>query len=1050
MGILCRSAIQIQSRSHRLMLRIWFVMSSHHGSGTRRGSTDRAGTHTAQQTAVGPQKDSSVAKPLNFQQLILRLHQFWSERGCLIWQPYSEKVGAGTMNPATVIQVLGPEPWSVAYAEPSYRPDDGRFGENPNRMQMHTQYQVILKPDPGNPQEIYLDSLRAIGIDVDQHDIRFVEDNWESPALGAWGLGWEVWLDGMEITQFTYFQQAASQVLDMPAVEITYGLERIAIFLQGVRKVWDLQWNDEMTYGEVLLQPEIDHCKYDFEVANVDRLHKMYELFEAEARSCLEAGLVVPAHDAVLRCSHTFNVLDARGAIGVTERAAYFGKMRDLAKQVGQVYVGQREAKGFPLLAKLPPAEAPALQPLPEIREAAAFVFELGVEELPPDDLQSALEQWRTLLPKQLEELRLDYTDLKVDGTPRRLVVQIGQLAARQPDREVELKGPPSQRAYDEAGNLTQVGLGFAKSQGLEPSQLQVRTEGNKSYLVAHKLEAGQSAAQLLSEAIPRWISALRFRKTMRWDRSGAAFSRPVRWLLCLHGSQVIPCVWGHLHSDRQSRAPRPLDSALASLAAAQDYAALLQGWGVLLDREVRKAQVAQRVQEIAATIGGTIPDEPALLDEVTDLIEVPVAVLGAFEEERLSLPAPVLTTVMKKHQRYFPVLNSDGKLMPNFVTVSNGQRGDLSLVRRGNEDVLRARYADAQFFVADDMGQPLESYLPRLATLTFQEKLGSMLDKSQRIEKLVPLAAAALGIPQDLTERAVQAAHLCKADLVTSMVVEMTSLQGVLGEFYALQSGLSAEVALALREHYLPRYAGDSTPGGTLGRLVGLCDRLDSLAGLFSIGLKPTGSADPYGLRRTALGLVALLVEGEHSLDLRPLLEEALKLQPIACDLDKVRQEVLHFVGDRMLIWLKEKGLRHDVVEAAVSARSHDPYGAWQSATAFQQAVQRSDWAAVLQSYSRCGRIVKDLKPLALQPERYSEAAVASLFQAVSAVKPGHAPDALVAAMVQLQPTIDQFFDKVMVNDPDESVRAARQALVQKVVSLADGIADLSRLEGY
>ncbi|MBT9585892.1 glycine--tRNA ligase subunit beta [bacterium] len=992
-----------------------------------------------------------MAKPLNFQQLILRLHQFWAERGCLIWQPYSEKVGAGTMNPATVISVLGPEPWSVAYAEPSYRPDDGRFGENPNRMQMHTQYQVILKPDPGNPQEIYLDSLRAIGIDVDQHDIRFVEDNWESPALGAWGLGWEVWLDGMEITQFTYFQQAASQVLDMPAVEITYGLERIAIFLQGVRKVWDLHWNDDMTYGEVLLQPEIDHCKYDFEVANVERLHKLYELFEEEARSCLAADLVVPAHDAVLRCSHTFNVLDARGAIGVTERAAYFAKMRDMAKQVGQTYVAQREAKGFPLLAKLPAAQVPVLAALPEVKEAAAFVFELGVEELPPDELQSALEQWRTLLPKQLDELRLEYSDLRVDGTPRRLVVRIGKLAAGQADREVELKGPPAQRAYDEAGNLTQVGLGFAKSQGLDPAQLQVRTEGNKSYLVAQKLEAGQGAAQLLSEAVPRWISALRFRKTMRWDRSGAAFSRPVRWLLCLHGSQVIPCVWGHLHSGRQSRAPRPLDSVLAEISNAQDYSALLESWGVLLERDGRKARVAQLVQQTAATIGGQVPDEPDLLDEVTDLIEVPVPVLGAFEEERLSLPAPVLTTVMKKHQRYFPVLNAQGQLMPNFITVSNGQRGDLSLVRRGNEDVLRARYADAQFFVADDLQQPLESYLPRLATLTFQEKLGSMLDKSQRVEKLVTVAGPQLGVTAEQLVLAGQAARLCKADLVTSMVIEMTSLQGVLGEIYAVRGGTAPEVALALREHYLPRHAGDATPGGSLGRLVGLCDRIDSLAGLFSIGLKPTGSADPYGLRRTALGLVALLVEGELSLDLRPLLQEALSLQPIPCDADKVLREILHFVADRLLIWLKDKGLRHDVVEAAVSVRSHDPFGAWQSANALQQGVQEANWASLLDGYSRCAKILpKDLPVQPLRPDLYREPAVQALHRAIEGLQSGQDAAVLVQHLGHLQPIIDKFFLDVMVNDSDEVIRSARQALMQRVAGLAQGIADLSRLEGY
>jgi len=991
-----------------------------------------------------------VAKPLNFQQLILRLHQFWSERGCLIWQPYSEKVGAGTMNPATVISVLGPEPWNVGYAEPSYRPDDGRFGENPNRMQMHTQYQVILKPDPGNPQEIYLDSLRAIGIDVDQHDIRFVEDNWESPALGAWGLGWEVWLDGMEITQFTYFQQAASQVLDMPAVEITYGLERIAIFLQGVRKVWDLNYNDELTYGEVLLQPEIDHCKYDFEVADVERLHKLYELFEAEARSCLAAGLVVPAHDAVLRCSHTFNVLDSRGAIGVTERAAYFAKMREMAKQVGQVYLAQREAKGFPLLSKLPPLQCPSLNPLPEARQDAPFVLEVGVEELPPDELQSALEQWRSLIPKQLEEMRLEFSGLSVEGTPRRLVIQVDKLAGGQLDREVELKGPPANRAYDESGQLTQIGLGFAKAQGLEASQLSVKTEGNKSYLVAQKKEAGQSAAQLLSEAIPRWISALRFRKTMRWDRSGAAFSRPVRWLFCLHGDQVIPCIWGHLHSDRVSRAPRPLDSAPASINNATEYPGQLQQWGVILSRSQRKEKVAQLVAETAASIGGRVPDEPDLLDEVTDLVEVPVPVLGTFEEERLSLPAPVLTTVMKKHQRYFPVLDSQGQLKPNFITISNGQRGDLSLVRRGNEDVLRARYADAQFFVVDDCQQPLPAYLPRLATLTFQEKLGSMLDKSQRIEKLVQAAGADLGLAPDRVELACQAARLCKADLVTSMVVEITSLQGILGEIYALKSGLNVEVAQALREHYLPRSAGDATPSGDLGRAVGLCDRLDSLAGLFALGLKPTGSADPYGLRRTALGLVALLVEGRLSLDLRPLLQRALELQPITGDSQKVQAEILHFVADRLLIWLKDKGFRHDAVEAAVSAQGHNPYGAWQSAQNLSEAVGRPDWAGLLQAYSRCGRITKGLDAMPLVPALYTEPAVAPLYEGLKGLAPVRDVSGLVLALVQLQPAIEKFFDGALVNDPDTAVRQARQALVQAVVNLADGIADFSKLEGY
>src|SRR5688572_27637034 len=287
--------------------------------------------------------------PLNFQQVILTLQRFWADRGAILWQPYYTQVGAGTMNPATFLRVLGPEPWHVAYVEPSIRPDDGRYGENPNRLQQHYQYQVILKPDPGNPQEIYLESLEALGIDPRQHDIRFVEDNWESPALGAWGLGWEVWLDGQEITQFTYFQQAGGLPCDPVSVEITYGLERIAIALQNVNSFRDLQWNDSVKYGDVNLQGEQEHSKYYFEAADVERLRQMYALYEAEAAAALKANLVLPAYDYVLKCSHTFNVLDARGAIGVTERAGSFARMRDLARKVAEAYLEQRQRLEYPL-----------------------------------------------------------------------------------------------------------------------------------------------------------------------------------------------------------------------------------------------------------------------------------------------------------------------------------------------------------------------------------------------------------------------------------------------------------------------------------------------------------------------------------------------------------------------------------------------------------------------------------------------------------------------------------------------------------------------------
>ncbi|RIK40693.1 MAG: glycine--tRNA ligase subunit alpha, partial [Chloroflexi bacterium] len=275
-----------------------------------------------------------MAKPPSMQEVIRRLNDYWSARGCTIWQPYSEKVGAGTMNPATVLRVLGPEPWNVAYVEPSYRADDGRYAENPNRMQMHNQYQVILKPDPGNPQELYLGSLEAIGLDRTRHDIRFVEDNWESPALGAWGLGWEVWLDGQEITQFTYFQQAGSLPLDPVSVEITYGLDRITMYLQNKTQVWDIDVDGVHTFAEVYKDAEVENCVYNYEIADVERLKLLFDLYHAEADACIKRGLINPAYDYILRQSQTFNLLDARGAIGVTERAKFFGAMRTQSRAV--------------------------------------------------------------------------------------------------------------------------------------------------------------------------------------------------------------------------------------------------------------------------------------------------------------------------------------------------------------------------------------------------------------------------------------------------------------------------------------------------------------------------------------------------------------------------------------------------------------------------------------------------------------------------------------------------------------------------------------------
>ncbi len=423
----------------------------------------------------------------SFQEIILKLQDFWASHGCLITQPYYTQVGAGTMNPATFLRVLGPEPWNVAYVEPSVRPDDGRYGENPNRFQKHTQFQVILKPDPGNPQELYLESLKALGIDPRHHDIRFVEDNWEQPAIAAWGLGWEVWLDGQEITQFTYFQQMGGVALNPISVEITYGLERILIALNNAKAIWDEEWGAGVTYGEIIRREEFEHSKYYYEVADVQRARQMYEIFSAEADACLAQGLLVPAHDYVLKSSHTFNILDARGAISVAERQAFFRRMRELARRVAQGYEEQRKELEYPLLKVESSKVGKVSRTVPQLvnLQPANFLIEIGVEELPANDVDVARDQLVTRVPALLDELRLGHGLIRVFSTPRRIVVSIDDLAPNQSDREDLVKGPPADKAFDKDGIALSAAMGFAKKNGVDTKDLQVREEGGGKYVYA-------------------------------------------------------------------------------------------------------------------------------------------------------------------------------------------------------------------------------------------------------------------------------------------------------------------------------------------------------------------------------------------------------------------------------------------------------------------------------------------------------------------------------------------------------------------------------------
>ena len=996
-------------------------------------------------------------KALDFQSIIMKLQEFWAERDCLIWQPYYSQVGAGTMNPATFLRVLGPEPWDVAYVEPSIRPDDGRYGDNPNRLQQFYQFQVILKPDPGNPQEIYLDSLQALGIDPAEHDIRFVEDNWQQPAIGAWGLGWEVWLDGQEITQFTYFQQCGGLDLDPVSVEITYGLERIAMVLQGVRHFADIRWSPERTYGDVNLMGEHEHSAYYFDVADVERMRKLYDMYEKEANIAIDNGLVLPAHDYVLKTSHTFNILDTRGAVGVTERQALFGRTRELARRVAEAYVAQRQQAEFPWLTdEKPTAEVKTVETAQEITaKTAPFLFEIGTEELPPGDMTGALSQLEAAVPALLDDLRLEHGAIKVMGTPRRLVVSVEDLQTRQDDQVVEVKGPPADRAFDADGNPTRAAEGFARGKGLDVSDLVVEEVDGGKYVVARMEEKGQTALSVLSTVLPELIAKIRFTKSMRWNESGVAFSRPIRWFLAMLDGVVVPFSFAGYQSGRQTRGLRFEQPERFDVASPEDYFKQLEAQGIILDTQERKQVIKTQAEALAAEVGGHIPDDPALLDQVTFLVERPTAFRGEFDTAYLDvLPPEALISVMKKHQRYFVIVDDDGKLMPYFIGVRNGGKDHLDIVTDGNEQVILARFADARFFVEKDLKKPLAAFVPDLSTLTFQTKLGSFLDKTQRITALVKVLNGLMEISEDDAKTALRAAELCKADLATEMVVEMTSLQGVMGRYYALHSGESQAVADAIFEHYLPRSASDGSPKSKPGLVVGLADRLDSLLGLFSAGLAPTGTKDPFALRRAALGICQNLIEWQAHFDLRLVLAEAARTLPEKAT-PEVQQECLEFITGRLRGMLLDLGFNYDVVDAVLATQGYDPFGALVAVRQLADWVAREDWPEILPAFSRCVRITRDLEEVYPVDETLFEVeSEGALWTAIKLAEAAKANDLTVepflTAFLPMVPVINRFFDEVLVMAEDEAVRRNRLGLLQRVAALSVDIADLSGLEGF
>lgn len=710
------------------------------------------------------------------------------------------------------------------------------------------------------------------------------------------------------------------------------------------------------------------------------------------------------------------------------------------------------------------------------------LLFEIGTEEIPAKFMPGILKQLKELAAAKMQELRIPFEDITVYGTPRRMAFIAGGVAETQADVVVEAKGPSVKIAYV-SGAPSKAAQGFARGQGVDVKDLVVRD----NYVYAVKHLAGQPVVELLPGLLMDILTSLSFPKTMRWADYEFRFVRPIRWMVALFGDQIIPVEicgvksgkfsMGHrfmqqslkaaaesqgLLSAALSKVGNKVYSALAGvkgaveIPSAGDYKKVMYDNFVMVDQDERRALILQQIKDLAAQNGGEAEINEDLLEEVNYLVEWPTALCGKFEEKFLSLPKECIITPMREHQRYFPVLDEDGNLLNKFITVRNGGSEHLDIVTHGNERVLRARLSDAEFFFNEDRAVKLEDRLEKLKTVSFQEGLGNMYDKSERLVKMAEMLRFAINTPVD-EEELRRCALLCKTDLVTGMVIEFTELQGVMGREYALLDGEKPEVATGIFEHYLPRFAGDALPATTIGRIVGIGDKLDNICATFSRGLAPTGSQDPYALRRQALGVINILLDANYHISLAKIIAGTLYLLDIKPEeTGKLVPQIMEFFKQRLRNLLMDQGIRYDVIDAVFAdKRNDDMVDLAVRCKALADYVEAGNAEPLVQVSVRVSNLCKKIeKEVAISGALFKDESENKLHEVVAAVSKEIIPEivlydyaAVLKAGEKVIEPVNTFFDNVMVMDEDENVKNNRLAMLEEVRGIVNAVGDLSLL---
>lgn len=688
-------------------------------------------------------------------------------------------------------------------------------------------------------------------------------------------------------------------------------------------------------------------------------------------------------------------------------------------------------------------------------------LIELGTEELPPKNLKSLSEDFAKLVSQALNEAGLPAASLEVYATPRRLAILMRDMPTQQADQVVEKRGPALQAAFDKEGNPSKAAQGFARGCGVEVADLLQRETDKGTWLYFEKNEAGLNLAQILPEIVATAINKLPIAKRMRWGDQSVEFVRPVKWLVMMIGSTVVEGAVLGVRSGNQSQGHRFHAPGHITLSKASDYVARLANEGkVVASFDERKKIIREQIEQSAASLGGVARIEEALLNEVTGLVEFPVAVCGTFDAEFLSIPVEALVMTMQDNQKYFALFDRQGALLPNFITISNIDSKQPEMVAKGNERVIRPRFADARFFFDQDQKQPLSQRSAQLDKVVFQNKLGSIGDKSRRMAKLAVTIATQIGADEAQVERAAQ---LCKCDLMTEMVGEFPKLQGLMGRYYAEFDQEPKAVSDAIEQHYWPKFSGDQLPSNDVAQCIALADRLDSLVGIFCIGQKPSGVKDPFALRRAALSVVRILIEKELPLNLMQLINKACEALADKFDAGSVANDVSDYIFDRLRAYYQEQGIGFDIVDAVISTKPAILRDCDRRVQAVNQ-FQNNDAAIALAAANK--RIANILKKQGVDKELSKDAVVIDdgLFEAAAEkqlfqqlVGMQGTVDALFAEgeylqglneLASLRPVVDQFFDDVMVMVDDQAIKANRLALLSRLLNCFRQVADFSRIQ--